>query len=110
MSRIFRFFILSLLLASASVFGSSNLSDASGVMLNSVDTMIPEFCECTENMQEIVSLSRTVPKVSKKVVYLENFYIDFLDILSPKVKSFPTIESPRLSCGVKSFLHLLQLY
>lgn len=110
MSRIFKFFIFSLLFSTISVFGSPNTSQTSDAILHSVDHIIPELCEYCETEKEIVSLSRTVPKVSKKIAYLENFYFEFLDILSPKVKSYPTIESPLLRCGVKSFLHLLQLY
>lgn len=110
MSRILKFFIFSLLFSAISLCGSPNASQTSDAIVHSVDHIIPELCEYCETEKEIVSLSRTVPKVSKKVVYLENFYFDYLEIKSTSSLSFPTIDSPRLRCGVKSFLHLLQLY
>ncbi|WP_313029628.1 hypothetical protein [Soonwooa sp.] len=110
LSRIFKFFIFSLLFATISVFGNSNVSKTPDSILYAEDTIVPEFCQHSDNEQDIFSGNRTVPKVSKKIIYLENFYFDFLEVESDYNLTFLTNDSPRLHCGVKSFLHLLQLY
>ncbi|MFN3019604.1 hypothetical protein ACK1KB_01275 [Chryseobacterium sp. TY3] len=110
LSRIFKFFIFSLLFATISVYGNSKVSKTPDAILYAVDTIVPEFCQHIDNEQEIFSANRTIPKVSKKIIYLENFYFDFLDVECDYNLTTSTNDSPRLRCGVKSFLHLLQLY
>lgn len=110
MSKTLKFFFSLCLLIAFSVFGNEKVSVTPDVVSYTVDTILPEFCERHDAEQDILSMGRAIPKVLKKIVYLDNFYFYFVEVAITKNHSFSSHTFPRLRCGVKSFLHLLQLY